>query len=128
MSTLSLDPAATHGRRDLMPLHGIDHMELWVGNAAQAAYYFTHAFGFTEVAYAGLETGLRDRAAHVLQQGRIRLVLTGTLGADGEIAAHQRVHGDGVKVVALSVPDVDAALAASTTSSRTSSSARWSAG
>ena len=57
-----------------MPLHGIDHLELWVGNAAQAAYYFTHAFGFTEVAYAGLETGLRDRTSHVLQQGRIRLV------------------------------------------------------
>jgi 4-hydroxyphenylpyruvate dioxygenase len=109
MSTLSLDPAGAVGRRDFMPLHGIDHIELWVGNAAQAAYYFTHAFGFTEVAYAGLETGLRDRASHVLQQGRIRLVLTGTLGVGGEIAAHQHAHGDGVRVVALSVPDVDTA-------------------
>ena len=59
-----------------MPLHGIDHVELWVGNAKQAAYFFTHAFGFTEVAYAGLETGVRDRTSHVLQQGRVRLVLT----------------------------------------------------
>ena len=112
MSTLSLDPKGG-GRgsspRDFMPLHGIDHIELWVGNAAQAAYYFTHAFGFTEVAYAGLETGLRDRVSHVLQQGRIRLVLTGTLGVGGEIAAHQHAHGDGVKIVAMSVPDVDAA-------------------
>jgi len=109
VSTLSVDPQVLSDRRDFMPLHGIDHIELWVGNAAQAAYYFTHAFGFTEVAFAGLETGLRDRVSHVLQQGRIRLVLTGTLGADSEIAAHQGAHGDGVKVVALSVPDVDAA-------------------
>jgi 4-hydroxyphenylpyruvate dioxygenase len=109
VSTLSVDPLAQSDRTDFMPLHGIDHIELWVGNAAQAAYYFTHAFGFTEIAFAGLETGLRDRVSHVLQQGRIRLVLTGALGADSEIAAHQRAHGDGVKVVALSVPDVDAA-------------------
>jgi len=88
-----------------MPLHGIDHLELWVGNAAQAAYVFTHAYGFTEVGYAGLETGMRDRVSRVLEQGRIRLVLTGTLTGDCEIAAHHRVHGDGVKVIALSVPD-----------------------
>jgi len=109
VSTLSPDPTTQPGRRDFMPLHGIDHIELWVGNAAQAAYYFTHAFGFTEIAFAGLQTGLRDRVSHVLQQGRIRLVLTGTLDPATEIAAHQRTHGDGVKVVALSVPDVDAA-------------------
>ena len=110
VSTLSpdhLDAART--RRDHMPLHGIDHLELWVGNAAQAAYFFTHAYGFTEVAYAGLETGLRDRASHVLQQGRIRLVLTGALRAGAEIAEHHRAHGDGVKVVALGVPDAAAA-------------------
>ena len=71
-----------------MPVHGIDHVELYVGNAAQAAYYFTRAFGFTETAYAGLETGRRDRVSHVLEQGRIRLVLTGTLLGDDEIAAH----------------------------------------
>ncbi len=109
MSTLSPDTTAMLDRRDFMPLHGIDHIELWVGNAAQAAYYFSRAFGFTQVAYAGLETGLRDRVSHVLQQGRIRLVLTGALGVGSEIAAHQHAHGDGVKVVALSVPDVEAA-------------------
>ncbi len=85
---------------------GIDHVELYVGNAAQAAYYYVHAFGFEEVAYAGLETGVRDRASHVLQQGRIRLVLTGALRSDSPIAAHQHRHGDGAKVIALSVPDV----------------------
>ncbi len=75
---------------DLMPLNGIDHVELWVGNAAQAAYYYVNALGFTEVAYAGLETGLRDRASHVLEQGRIRLVLTGALRPDHEIGAITR--------------------------------------
>ncbi|MDP1849806.1 MAG: 4-hydroxyphenylpyruvate dioxygenase [Solirubrobacteraceae bacterium] len=109
MSTLSLDPHPAPERRDFMPLHGIDHIELWVGNAAQAAYYLRHAFGFTEVAYAGLETGRRDRVSHVLQQGRIRLVLTGALVDGTEIGDHQRRHGDGVKVVALSVPSADAA-------------------
>ena len=73
---------------DRMPIHGIDHVELYVGNAAQAAYYFTHAFGFTETAYSGLETGRRDRVSHVLEQGRIRLVLTGTLMGGDDIAAH----------------------------------------
>ena len=62
-----------------MPLHGIDHVELYVGNAVQSAYFYMHALGFQEVAYAGLETGVRDRTSHVLEQGRIRLVLTGAL-------------------------------------------------
>jgi 4-hydroxyphenylpyruvate dioxygenase len=90
-----------------MPLHGIDHVELWVGNAAEASYYFQHAFGFTEVAYSGLETGMRDQVSHVLKQGEIFLVLTGTLRSDTEVAKHHLRHGDGVKVIALSVPDVD---------------------
>src|SRR3954451_5442889 len=67
------------GDQDFMPLNGVDHVELYVGNALQAAYYYTRAFGFREVAYSGLETGTRDRMSHVLQQGRIRLVLTGAL-------------------------------------------------
>jgi 4-hydroxyphenylpyruvate dioxygenase len=90
---------------DKMPVHGIDHVEMYVGNAAQAAYYFTHAFGFTETAYSGLETGRRDRVSHVLEQGRIRLVLTGTLKGGDEIATHHTRHGDGVHKIALSVPD-----------------------
>ena len=91
---------------DFMPLHGIDHVELWVGNAAQAAYHLVRAFGFAEVAYRGLETGTRDRTSHVLRQGRVQLVLTGTLSSDTDVAQHHRRHGDGVKVIALSVPDV----------------------
>src|SRR5207249_3839927 len=75
------------------------------GNAAQAAYWLTHALGFREVAYAGLETGKRDRASHVLELGGIRLVVTATLHGGSEIARHVAEHGDGVKVVALGVAD-----------------------
>jgi 4-hydroxyphenylpyruvate dioxygenase len=94
---------------DRMPVHGIDHVEFYVGNAAQAAYFFVNAYGFTETAYSGLETGRRDRVSHVLEQGRIRMVLTGTLKGGDEIADHQARHGDGVHKIALSVPDADAA-------------------
>ncbi len=92
---------------DFMPLHGIDHVEFYVGNALQAASYWVRSLGFTEVAYAGLETGVRDRASHILEQGRIRIVLTGALVPDHAIGAHVAAHGDGVKVIALGVPDVD---------------------
>ena len=95
--------------RDHMPLNGIDHVEMWVGNAAQAAYYLTRAFGFRDTAYSGLETGTRDRTSHVLESGRIRLVVTGTLRSGTEVAKHHARHGDGVKVIALSVPEVEAA-------------------
>ena len=94
---------------DRMPIHGIDHVELYVGNAAQAAFYFRNAFGFTETAYSGLETGRRDRVSHVLEQGRIRLVFTGTLLGGDDIAAHHGLHGDGVHKIALSVPDAEVA-------------------
>jgi 4-hydroxyphenylpyruvate dioxygenase len=96
---------------DAMPLEGIDHIELWVGNALQAAYWYRQAMGFREVAYAGLETGVRDRASRMVEQGRIRLVLTAALRPDHEIAAHQARHGDAVKVIALAVPDAEAAYA-----------------
>jgi 4-hydroxyphenylpyruvate dioxygenase len=102
-------PAAKPEANDVMPVHGIDHLELFVGNAAQAAYYYTRAYGFTETAYRGLETGSRDRVSHVLEQGRIRLVLTGTLTGEDEIAAHHKRHGDGVHCIALSVPSAAAA-------------------
>src|SRR5918996_1872653 len=107
MSTPQTSAAPVPPAQDFMPLLGIDHVELWVGNAAQAAYFYKHAFGFREVAYAGLETGVRDRVSHVLRQGRITLVLTGALHSDSAIAEHQRKHGDGVKVIALSVPDAE---------------------
>jgi 4-hydroxyphenylpyruvate dioxygenase len=93
-------------------LLGIDHVELYVGDAAQAAYLHTRALGFRHVAYSGLETGARDAASHVLEQGAIRLVLTGALDADHPAARHVARHGGGVKVVALAVPDVAGAYAA----------------
>jgi 4-hydroxyphenylpyruvate dioxygenase len=99
--------ALAEQHKDFMPLDGIDHVELWVGNAAQAAYFFRHAFGFTEIAYSGLETGVRERTSHVLAQGEVRIVLTGALCSGSEVAAHHARHGDGVKVIALRVPDVD---------------------
>jgi 4-hydroxyphenylpyruvate dioxygenase len=94
---------------DEMPLNGIDHIELYVGNAVQAAHFFTHALGFRETAYCGLETGVRDRASHLVEQGRIRFLLTAPLHGGAEISRHIAEHGDGVKVVALSVPDAERA-------------------
>ncbi len=88
-----------------MPLDGWDYVELWVGNAKQAAYFYEHALGFTRTAYAGPETGVRDRASYVLEQGSIRFVLTSALGEDHDIAHHCSRHGDGVKDIALTVPD-----------------------
>ena len=108
MATTAASPAQATPD-DRMPVHGIDHVEFFVGNAAQAAYFLTRAYGFTETAYAGLETGRRDRVSHVLESGRIRLVLTGTLMGDDEIALHHARHGDGVHKIALSVPDAAAA-------------------
>jgi 4-hydroxyphenylpyruvate dioxygenase len=105
MATEELQATAAAERQDHMPVHGIDHLELFVGNAAQAAYWYVHAMGFKEVAYRGLETGQRDRVSHVLEQGRVRLVLTGTLLGDDEIGDHHRRHGDSVVDIALSVPD-----------------------
>ncbi len=91
--------------QDFLPINGTDHIELYVGNAKQAAHYYKTAFGFQDLAYAGLETGLRDRTSYVLQQGKIRLVLTTPFDPESEIAGHLRVHGDGVKVIALWVDD-----------------------
>jgi 4-hydroxyphenylpyruvate dioxygenase len=109
---MATTPEAVHAPRetDFMPLLGIDHVELWVGNAAQASYYFRQAFGFRELAYSGLETGMRERTSRVLQQGDIKLVLTGTLRSGTDIARHHALHGDGVKLIALSVPDADEAF------------------
>jgi 4-hydroxyphenylpyruvate dioxygenase len=105
MATEELQATAAAERQDHMPVHGIDHLELYVGNAAQAAYWYEHAMGFREVAYQGLETGRRDRVSRVLEQGRIRLVVTGTLVGDDAIGDHHRRHGDSVVDIALSVPD-----------------------
>ncbi|HEY2353619.1 MAG TPA: 4-hydroxyphenylpyruvate dioxygenase [Gaiellaceae bacterium] len=90
---------------DFMPLEGWDHLEFWVGNAKQAAYFYEHAMGFTRTAYAGPETGVRDRASYVLEQGDIRFVVTTALREEHEITRHLAKHGDGVKNIALTVPD-----------------------
>ncbi|MDX6479832.1 MAG: 4-hydroxyphenylpyruvate dioxygenase [Gaiellaceae bacterium] len=90
---------------DFMPLDGWDYLEFWVGNAKQAAYFYEHAMGFTRTAYAGPETGLRDRASYVLEQGDIRFVVTTALREEHEITRHLAKHGDGVKNIALTVPD-----------------------
>ena len=91
--------------QDFLPMNGTDYVELYVGNAKQAAHYYKSAFGFQSVAYAGLETGLKDRVSYVLQQDKIRLVLTSPLTEGGLINEHINKHGDGVKVIALWVDD-----------------------
>jgi hypothetical protein len=84
------------GAQDFLPLLGTDYVEFYVGNAKQAAHYYKTAFGFQSLAYAGPETGIRDRASYVLQQGKIRLVLTTALKSDHPVADHVKKHGDGV--------------------------------
>ncbi len=91
--------------KDFLPIKGTDHVEFYVGNAKQAAHYYKTAFGFQSVAYAGPETGVRDRASYVLQQGKIRFVLTTALRSDHPITQHVSKHGDGVKILALEVED-----------------------
>src|SRR3954451_4879799 len=88
-----------------MPLEGWDHVELWVGNAKQAAFFYEHAFGFTPTAYAGPETGVRDRASYVLEQGEIRLELTSGLRADSRFTHSAAPHGYAARTIARLVPD-----------------------
>ena len=107
MSTI-LTPApapAVTPHEDFLPLRGTDHVEFYVGNARQAAYFYRAAFGMKLVAYAGPETGRRDRASYVVQQGKVRFVLTTALRSDSFIAQHVAKHGDGVRSIALWVDD-----------------------
>lgn len=90
---------------DFLPLHGTDYIELYVGNAKQAAHFYKTAFGFQSLAYAGPETGIKDRASYVLVQNKMRLVLTTPMHSDSDIARHHFKHGDGVKTLALMVDD-----------------------
>lgn len=91
--------------KDFLPINGTDYIELYVGNAKQAAYYYKTAFGFQSLAYAGPETGVKDHASYVLQQGKIRLVLSTPLHSQHPMTEHIAKHGDGVKVLALWVDD-----------------------
>jgi 4-hydroxyphenylpyruvate dioxygenase len=95
---------------DFCPIKRVDHLEFYVGNARQAAAFYINCFGFVPAAYRGLETGVRDVASHVVQQGDIRFVLTSALTPDHPIARHVLQHGDGVGVIALEVPDAAAAF------------------
>ncbi len=103
METDVLEKATTV--TDFLPLNGTDHIEFFVGNAKQSAYYYQSAWGYELVAYAGPETGVKDRASYVLQQEKIRLVLTTSLTDDSDISNHHRKHGDGVKFLSLWVDD-----------------------
>ena len=109
MQTMTSPDVQSATTTDFLPLKGTDYVEFYVGNAKQSAYYYQAAFGYELVAYAGPETGLRDRASYVLQQGKIRLVLTTSLLPESDITRHVAQHGDGVKVMALWVDDARSA-------------------
>ncbi len=94
---------------DFLPIKGIDHVEFFVGNAKQAAHFYRTGFGFSLSAYSGLETGNRERASYVMEQGKIRLVFSTAIGPDHAIARHVHLHGDGVAVIAMEVPDAASA-------------------
>ena len=104
-----INPNAFAEAQDFLPLKGIDYVEFWVGNERQAAHCYRALWGFTPVAYVGLETKVRDRASYVLVQNDIRFVFTAPLTPEGEIAEHVRLHGDGVHDIAFLVDDVDSA-------------------
>ena len=101
----TLEIKTTEVKTDFLPLNGTDFIELWVGNAKQSAHYYKTAFGFQSLAYAGPETGVKDRVSYVLIQNKMRLILTSPLQSNSPIAEHHRKHGDGVKYLALWVDD-----------------------
>lgn len=108
MELETLESTAT--TTDFLPLNGTDHIEFYVGNAKQSAYYYQTAWGYKFVAYSGPETGVRDKASYVLQQGKIRLVLTTAIDPNSDIAEHHKIHGDGVKFLSLWVDDATASF------------------
>ncbi len=106
MSTITIDNgSALKSDTDFLPLHGTDYIEFYVGNAKQAAHFYKTAFGFQSLAYAGPETGLKDRVSYVIRQNKLTFVLTTPLRINNEIADHIYKHGDGVKFLALKVDD-----------------------
>src|ERR1700723_1476223 len=113
-------PSTVKTGQDFLPLNGTDHVEFYVGNARQAAYFYRTAFGMKLVAYAGPETGRRDRPSYVLQQGKVRFVLPTALRADSDIARHVAKHGDGVRAIALWVDDAASAWRETTARGATS--------
>ncbi len=107
MNILTAPDPTTAANTDTFPINGTDHLEFYVGNAKQSALYYQAAMGFQIVAYSGPETGVRDRVSYVLQQNKIRIVLSAALNPEHEIAQHVHLHGDGVKVLALWVDDAE---------------------
>ncbi|MFM2386053.1 MAG: hypothetical protein RL660_810 [Bacteroidota bacterium] len=105
MDTMVQAQPSVSTEQDFLPLHGTDYVEIYCGNAKQSAHYYKTAFGFQDYAYAGPETGVKDRVSYVLVQDRIRLMLTTPLRSDHPISEHLKKHGDGVKVLALMVDD-----------------------
>jgi 4-hydroxyphenylpyruvate dioxygenase len=103
--------AAQQAAHDTFPINGTDYVEFWVGNAKQASLYYRAAFGFRLAGYRGPETGVRDRASYLLEQNKLRFVLTSSLGPDGPISDHVRLHGDGVRDIAFWVDDARDAYA-----------------
>ncbi|MGO4290441.1 4-hydroxyphenylpyruvate dioxygenase [Chitinophaga sp. RAB17] len=109
METALMNADNLTGQQDFLPLNGTDYVEFYVGNAKQAAIYYKTAFGFQSVAYAGPETGVKDRVSYLLVQNKLRFVLTTSLFPDTDISRHVAKHGDGVKVLALWVEDARSA-------------------
>jgi 4-hydroxyphenylpyruvate dioxygenase len=107
--TETISPSAPVGT-DPLDLDGVDAVEFWVGNAHQAAHFYRTGWGFDLIAYAGPETGVRDRSSYVLQQGKLRFVVTSSLREGTEISRHVARHGDGVRDVALRVANAEAAF------------------
>lgn len=111
MSTATATKNTTTSQADFLPLHGTDYVEFYVGNAKQAAHFYKTAFGFQSLAYAGPETGVKDKVSYAIRQNKLTFVLTTPLRANNPIADHIYKHGDGVKVLALMVDDARSAYA-----------------
>src|ERR1700688_1079758 len=109
MSTLLTAGSRQPGQADFLPLQGTDYVEFYVGNALQAAHYYKTAFGFQSLAYAGPETGIKDRSSYVVRQNKLTFVFSSALRPDHAIALHVARHGDGVKAIALLVDDASSA-------------------
>src|SRR6187401_782330 len=104
-STIAAPKKAPAAETDFLPLQGTDYVEFYVGNAKQAAHFYKTAFGFQSLAYAGPETGMKDKVSYVIRQNKLTFVLTTPLRTDNPVADHIYKHGDGVKVLALKVDD-----------------------
>jgi len=107
MTSETLEGPGAPRRAEALPISAIHHVEIWSGNAKQSEYFYRNAFGFSRLAYAGPETGLRDRASYLLAQGRLRLVVSSPVAGDGEMNRWLAEHGDGVREIAFATEDVE---------------------